>query len=151
MVQWKEHELTLIQQFKGQSIDKIFSALPENLRRCKCHTCHHFFEESSLYGANKQCPICGEAFNHLETMCPLDHNSCHDEVIGRVEYCPICGKGVCPECGTHDVLLLSRVTGYLQDVSGWNNAKKQELKDRTHYSIDSEMITPQPIALSAKV
>ncbi|MCK4458686.1 MAG: hypothetical protein KAU52_03060 [Methanosarcinales archaeon] len=28
---------------------------------------------------------------------------------------------------------LSRVTGYLQAVSGWNAAKKQELEDRKRY------------------
>ncbi|MCK4811705.1 MAG: hypothetical protein KAS74_05485 [Methanosarcinales archaeon] len=28
---------------------------------------------------------------------------------------------------------LSRVTGYLQAVSGWNAAKRQELEDRKRY------------------
>jgi len=28
---------------------------------------------------------------------------------------------------------LSRVTGYIQAVSGWNEGKKQELKDRKRY------------------
>lgn len=157
MVQWKEHELTLIQQYRGQSIDKIFSALPENLRRYKCHTCHYFFEERFLYGSAKQCPVCGEDFKHLEKskMCPIDHNTCHHEVMGQVEYCPICGDAICPECGTHDVLQISRVTGYLQDVSGWNKAKRQELKDRTHYSVDGATTTTKlktaPVSLPANV
>jgi anaerobic ribonucleoside-triphosphate reductase len=30
---------------------------------------------------------------------------------------------------------VSRVTGYLQDVSGWNAGKRQELKDRMRYSV----------------
>ena len=47
----------------------------------------------------------------------------------------LCGKPVCPECGSHDVVQVSRVTGYLQDVSGWNAGKQQELKDRTRYSV----------------
>jgi len=34
---------------------------------------------------------------------------------------------------------MSRVTGYMQAVSGWNEAKKQELKDRKRYNA-SEMI-----------
>lgn len=36
----------------------------------------------------------------------------------------------CPGCGSKDVDHISRITGYLQTVSGWNSAKKQELKDR---------------------
>ncbi|MHC1631741.1 MAG: anaerobic ribonucleoside-triphosphate reductase [Methanotrichaceae archaeon] len=36
----------------------------------------------------------------------------------------------CPNCGSENVDWLSRVTGYLQSVSGWNEAKKQELKER---------------------
>jgi anaerobic ribonucleoside-triphosphate reductase len=44
-------------------------------------------------------------------------------------------KAVCPECGSHDVTQISRVTGYLQDVSGWNASKQQELKDRMRYSV----------------
>lgn len=37
----------------------------------------------------------------------------------------------CKSCGSHEVDCMSRITGYLQAVSGWNNAKKQELKDRS--------------------
>jgi anaerobic ribonucleoside-triphosphate reductase len=40
---------------------------------------------------------------------------------------------MCPDCGNHNVSQLSRVTGYIGDVGGWNNAKKQELKDRKRY------------------
>ena len=40
----------------------------------------------------------------------------------------------CPCCGSDHLEHLSRVTGYLQSVSGWNEAKKQELKDRNRYS-----------------
>jgi ribonucleoside-triphosphate reductase len=28
---------------------------------------------------------------------------------------------------------LSRITGYLQSVEGWNRGKRQELKDRKRY------------------
>jgi ribonucleoside-triphosphate reductase len=40
----------------------------------------------------------------------------------------------CPSCGSEDVDHISRITGYLQAVSGWNNAKRQELKDRKRYN-----------------
>lgn len=36
----------------------------------------------------------------------------------------------CPNCDSENVDWLSRVTGYLQSVKGWNEAKRQELRDR---------------------
>lgn len=84
------------------------------------------------------CPICGEP---AEKQCPRDHiDRCTDEIHTSLAYCPECGKPVCPTCGSHDVMQVSRVTGYLQDVGGWNNAKKQELKDRTRYNINGEIV-----------
>jgi anaerobic ribonucleoside-triphosphate reductase len=50
--------------------------------------------------------------------------------------CSDCGKVTspifeqCPYCGSNDVEWWSRVTGYYQAVSGWNEGKKQELMDR---------------------
>jgi ribonucleoside-triphosphate reductase (formate) len=43
-------------------------------------------------------------------------------------------KENCPNCGSEDVDHISRITGYLQAVSGWNSAKRQELKDRKRYN-----------------
>lgn len=40
----------------------------------------------------------------------------------------------CPKCGSENVDHLSRITGYLQPVSGWNKGKQQELLDRKHYN-----------------
>jgi len=42
-------------------------------------------------------------------------------------------KQECPNCGSTRVEHLSRVTGYIQAVSGWNEGKKQELLDRKRY------------------
>ena len=117
---WTAEQRKLAQKYK--SIDEI----PEKERKYKCHTCHHIVEENP-------CPGCGET--HLEIMCPLDHCHCSHEILSGIEYCPLCGKAVCPECGSHDVTQISRVTGYLQDVSGWNAGKQQELKDRTRYLV----------------
>lgn len=36
----------------------------------------------------------------------------------------------CPKCKSYNIDHLSRITGYLQSVSGWNAGKKQELIDR---------------------
>ncbi len=41
----------------------------------------------------------------------------------------------CPNCESENVEYLSRVTGYIQAVSGWNEGKKQELKDRKRYGV----------------
>ncbi|MEM3616231.1 MAG: anaerobic ribonucleoside-triphosphate reductase, partial [Candidatus Methanomethylicia archaeon] len=41
----------------------------------------------------------------------------------------------CPNCGSNNVKWWSRVTGYYQDVSGWNMAKRRELKDRYRIKI----------------
>ncbi len=54
---------------------------------------------------------------------------------GGTKRCPICGNYMCPECNSHAVDIMSRVTGYLQVVSGWNSAKKQEFEDRTRYGV----------------
>ena len=43
-------------------------------------------------------------------------------------------KESCPNCGSTEVDHISRITGYLQAVSGWNSAKRQELKDRKRYN-----------------
>lgn len=98
----------------------------KNTGRYKCHTCLHVVTESP-------CPCCGE--EKLEPMCPLDHCNCHHGITESVEYCPLCGAPICPECGSHDVSQVSRVTGYLSEVSGWNQGKQQELKDRTRYKV----------------
>ncbi len=43
-------------------------------------------------------------------------------------------KDVCENCGSDNIEQLSRVTGYIQAVGGWNAAKKQELEDRKRYN-----------------
>ena len=42
---------------------------------------------------------------------------------------------ICPKCGSNEVQHLSRITGYLQSVEGWNKGKRQELLDRKRYDI----------------
>ena len=71
--------------------------------------------------------------------CPIHRYSlirgrCMRTVAG-IELCPICGNPMCPACGNHCVEQLSRVTGYLSAVSGWNAAKRQELIDRKRYDM----------------
>ena len=104
----------------------ILNKIPLNERKYKCHTCHTIVDKTP-------CPICNES--SIEIMCPVDHCHCQHEIISGITYCPLCGAAMCPDCGSHDVVQVSRVTGYLSEVSGWNRAKGQELKDRTRYSV----------------
>ena len=82
----------------------------------------------------------GEDFSEVApTKCPvhqyaMQKGRCLD-VTGHTELCPVCEKPMCPTCGSHCVDQISRVTGYMQVVSGWNSAKKQEYEDRHRYSI----------------
>ena len=117
---WTNEQLKLAEKYN--SPDEV----PETDRRYKCHTCHMIVDETP-------CPNCGET--QLEIMCPLDHCHCSHHIVEKIEYRPLCGQPICPNCGTHDVSQVSRVTGYLADVAGWNQGKQQELKDRTRYSV----------------
>lgn len=42
-------------------------------------------------------------------------------------------QDTCPKCRSENVQHLSRITGYLQSVEGWNKGKRQELLDRKRY------------------
>ena len=57
----------------------------------------------------------------------------------------------CPSCGSKGGQLehWSRITGYYQEVSGWNAGKKEELKNRYRYNFTSNIEKTVPIAVSA--
>jgi anaerobic ribonucleoside-triphosphate reductase len=92
----------------------------------------------------ERCVAWCDEFNDAEMMditednvCPVqlwviyNKKNCPSEtVVDLIASCKVCGEPMCPECSNHNVHQLSRVTGYLSNVSGWNAAKKQELKDR---------------------
>ncbi len=103
--------------------------------RYKCFTCNIIVYSEDLDDGN--CPKCKSGLA-LKEMCPLDHNDCGHTVLDGIAYCPECGAPVCPTCGCHDVAQISRVTGYLQEVSGWNAGKQQELKDRHRVTIGAD-------------
>ena len=90
-------------------------------RRFKCHVCMFIVVE-------RPCPVCGNS--EPVPMCPRDHCHCSHAVVDGIASCPDCGAAMCPLCESHDVAQVSRITGYLSDVAGWNAAKRQELKDR---------------------
>ena len=37
---------------------------------------------------------------------------------------------VCNNCGSHNIELITRVTGYFSKIGSWNQGKLAELKDR---------------------
>ncbi len=119
-MEWSEEQKKIVDKYRN--IENI----PPQERKYKCPACHYVVDTIP-------CPACGE--HRLKVMCPLDHTHCAHDIVSGIEYCPLCHEAVCPLCGSHDVVQISRVTGYLQDVSGWNAGKRQELKDRVRYDL----------------
>ena len=74
--------------------------------RYKCHTCKLIIDDVDLVNGN--CPVCGFK-DGLQKMCRLDHCHCGHDVIETIAYCQECGAQCCPECGSHDVVQISRV------------------------------------------
>lgn len=106
----------------------------------KCGECWLFIntEDVKFEGENKipRCPDCG---NVVTKACPNDHCHCSHPVTATIAYCKICGDPMCPKCYSHDVEQVSRITGYLQVVKGWNAGKRQELADR-HRTENRELV-----------
>jgi hypothetical protein len=139
---WSSEQLEIIKKYTDIDItmvskEKMWRAnsewkdrIPLEKKRFKCYDCNHIISSMDIEEKG-ECPVCKS--HNLVEMCPLDHCHCNcnggKPIIG-IEYCPICGDPICPICGTHDVTQVSRVTGYLQTVDGFNEGKKQELKDR---------------------
>ncbi|MBR9682586.1 MAG: anaerobic ribonucleoside-triphosphate reductase [Candidatus Aenigmarchaeota archaeon] len=54
--------------------------------------------------------------------------------------CDACGHTAggthekCVKCGSEKIQVWSRITGYYQNIKGWNKSKRAELKDRQRYS-----------------
>lgn len=77
------------------------------------------------------------------TNCPVHlwvvHNdkACGKELVPNTAVCPVCGNPCCPNCQNHSCLQISRVTGYLSDVSGWNAGKVAEFADRQRTDVKS--------------
>lgn len=148
-----EQSSTCIVPGTREDIHDMLRSLPENETIHKCRMCNYIFDTSHGGQANiltilrdrtyAYCPRCGS--RNPELICKVDaysvvlkiqgKNCRKGEVIAGTDLCPICDRPMCPTCFNHSVVSLSRVTGYIQDTSGWNNAKKQELKDRKRYAI----------------
>jgi len=79
------------------------------------------------------------------TECPAHvyasmHNKSCKSVNSGTKICSLCNRFMCNICGSHQVSVVSRVTGYLSTVSdpygnGWNEGKKDEFKQRQRVNI----------------
>jgi len=68
-------------------------------------------------------------------MCENDVVGCECGVVPGLKVCEICGEFICPECGCHSVVPISRITGYFSPVSEWAAGKRSELIDRVRYTV----------------
>jgi hypothetical protein len=122
---------------EGVVLEDLGSAIGQ---KYKCKACMFIIKEEDL--EEGACPECGRK---PEKMCKNDRMSCshpHEDVSSIIKYCDECGEPMCPVCGCHDVLILSRITGYIQDLKGFNAAKFQEVKDRTRYDVTTPLANP---------
>jgi len=99
--------------------------------------------------------------NHLggETMWRLIKRIAEDSLISYfcftrdLGFCSGCGEthpisgvniiddkiiATCSKCGSNDVDVYSRITGYVQNLNSWNSSKKQEFLDRHRYNLGGE-------------
>ena len=125
MVTYNENETRIIDHFKhftsNPRIEKnkylqYLEQIPDQEKNYKCYNCFTILSGKSL--KNNKCPVCGENVT-ITQMCPLDHNHCSHYITTTIEYCPVCAEAICPVCGDHNVMQVSRITGYMQDVSGF--------------------------------
>jgi anaerobic ribonucleoside-triphosphate reductase len=95
----------------------------------KCHNCKLILKDTDLIDG-----VCPECKQVVVVMCSKDTGSCNHGVVDGIRVCEECGEFMCPECGAHDVEVLSRITGYYSPVNSWNSAKRAELTDRVKYN-----------------
>lgn len=112
---------------RGETMTTLFKCLS-----CKVMNIPQNAIKKQENGEDKICPVCHA--RAIVEQCGKDKIcTCSIGVHSGVVFCKECGNAICPGCGSHDVAAISRITGYLQDVGGWNAGKAQELKDRRHY------------------
>jgi len=98
-------------------------------QRYKCPICYKIVEELP-------CPECG--YTCPLPMCREDHVcTCLMPISEKIRFCEVCGSAICP-CGSHDVEVHTRITGYINALSGFNAGKAQEVKDRVRNVTDGK-------------
>jgi len=89
----------------------------------------------------------GEAYPNPEAIAEMTKKIATKTAIQYMAYtkdlcvCNECGsvtggiKENCPKCGSKDVQNWSRITGYYQNIKGWDKGKIAELYDRRRYNL----------------
>jgi ribonucleoside-triphosphate reductase len=103
------------------------SVVDENCQRIPKEITEQDIDTIMDFGMNlvKNTPITYFAFSKDMTIC-LD---CHATSTGILDKCP--------KCNSSKVDHIARITGYYSSESGWNEAKKQELRDRNRYNVEN--------------
>lgn len=98
--------------------------------RYQCNKCYTIVDKCP-------CPVCGN--DNLDVMCPNDPGvcTCVVDAHNSIALCPVCYEPMCPECRSHNVFALSRITGYYSNVKSWNNSKRAELFARQRYNLNN--------------
>ena len=113
---------------KEMTIDELM-ALPKRKFLKRCKDWMKEFNGGKMLKINNisECPVAlYVAHNDLK---------CNQQMVANTETCFMCGSPMCPDCMNHNVEIISRVTGYLSTVSGWNESKKQEFSDRNRHQL----------------
>jgi ribonucleoside-triphosphate reductase len=98
----------------------------------------------------------GEAHPDAEALWKLTRHITTKTLTGYFAYtkdmtiCKACKRthfgllDICPNCGAQEGFLehWSRVTGYYQEISGWNAGKREELKNRYRYGVRMNVKEP---------
>lgn len=105
----------------------------------------------------------GEAYPDAEALWKLTEYIATKTLTGYFAYtkdmtiCKVCKTihygllDTCPSCNANGSQLehWSRITGYYQEVSGWNAGKKEELRNRYRYAVVDETKKTRPIMVNA--
>jgi hypothetical protein len=114
---------------KGPRMAALKERLDQPVQRWKCPICYKIVEELP-------CPECG--YEAPLAMCHKDHVcTCLNPISEKIRFCEVCGSAICP-CGSHDVEVHTRITGYINALSGFNAGKAQEVKDRVRNVTDGK-------------
>jgi ribonucleoside-triphosphate reductase len=103
----------------------------------------------------------GEAFPDAKALWKLTEHIATKTLTGYFAYtkdmtiCKVCKRthfGIlssCPDCRADGDRLehWSRITGYYQEVSGWNKGKREELRNRHRYIVSRENKLPVKVAI----
>lgn len=102
-------------------------SLPEYILRCKAWMDEFNDSQQIKVKTPVSCPV--------HVWVESNRKACCRELVPNTTFCEVCGEACCPDCLSHNVQQISRVTGYMGDIAGWNAGKKQEFKDRKRHQI----------------